>query len=74
MFAQWQANVFHHRQGTEQATVLKHHAPPPTQRESPVVSELVQIYAENPDGAGVRTVQQDHLAQQRRFTGAAAAD
>ena len=74
MFAQRQADIFLDRQRAEQATMLEHDAPALAQGKRLIVSELVEVHAEHPDSAGVRALQQDHLAQQGRFAGAAATD
>lgn len=74
MFAQWQADVFHNGQRAKQAPVLEHHTEALAQRQSRIVVQRLQIDTENPDGAGVRPLQQDDLAQQGRLAGSAAAD
>ena len=74
MLAQRQPDVFAHVQGAEQAAVLEHDSQAPAQVEHRLLVERLNVGPEHPDRAGVRAVQQDHFAQQRRFAGAAAAD
>jgi hypothetical protein len=74
VLAQGQADIFSHRKRAEQAAMLEHHTPALAQLERAVFAEILQVDAEHADRARVRALQQDHLAQQRRFAGTAAAD
>ena len=74
VLAERQANVLGHRQRPKEPAVLEHHSEAQAKRIGCLIAEPVQVYAEHPDRAGIRLVQQDHLAKQCRFSRAAAPD
>jgi len=74
VLAQRQADIIVYRKRAEQAAMLEHHPPALAQREGFFLSERLEVCAEHSNRAGVRALQQDHFAQQRRFARAAAAN
>jgi hypothetical protein len=63
VLAQGQADVLEHRQGVEEAAVLKHHTPALPQGLRLSGLDVHQIDAEHADRSGIRPMQQDHFAQ-----------
>ena len=74
VLTQRQANVLQHRQRTKQPAVLKQHTKPLAQGQGGGIGDVGQLHPQHPDAALAGLLQQNHLAQQRGFARAAAAD